>query len=162
MSQLGGFTQSNLFSNDQGGDNFYSDFRMRVTYATDMGVLGMPVAGPPGTPIEVIQIHGGMTYKVVEFVAEREIVPPRVPHPGAVDPNNVLKFWRVTPATPVLLPSGLARVWQVSGTYVYLLKVPFGDTPPNLPTGASPADVTGASSNDFPAGNFDSTLSPVV
>lgn len=111
-----------------------------VTYDWDYGLRGVPMCGPPGTPMQVIAEQAPVCYKYVSWIAQ------------AMDSQNPQPpDWRTT-SNEVLVRKVLSSTFltelmdgttanTVAGVYVYLLLVPPSDTD-QLGIGYPPWDTT--------------------
>src|SRR5438045_7280278 len=108
---------ANLWSTEETREAPYTTYSMSVTYLNVQGRIQTPVAGPPGTPCEVIQVSAPTGVKVVSWTAARDGAVPTVPDPATVDPNNILLSYQITPAVPVLMANGQNHRWLMSGVY---------------------------------------------
>lgn len=148
-------------SADQTGPAWYDDVRMAATYPQDLGLLVLPVAGPPGTPPEVVQVHGGVSLKRVDWRAVREGVPPQVPAAPLSDGVSTLLAAGATVALPALDANANMQIFSASGTYLYVMSQPVGPASgTDLNAGASPADTFTFNVNVYPGKNFLAALTP--
>jgi hypothetical protein len=129
----------NPFSDAQEGDNPYRENNIDTRYEYDSGWRVNPVAGPDGTASDAVKLHAARWKKVVRFDFERDNQRPNLPHPGAVNDNQLLTYGTVVVAAPLYGPGG-ETAWRASGVYVYELGKPLPEWGP-FSVGTTP-DVT--------------------
>ena len=129
----------------------YDEFSQQVSYVADDGLLQIPVAGPPGTPCEIVRQHAGVGQRLTAFAAQRTGALPELPTADPQFPGEVLAGTRITPCIPSLMADGTGVV-RVEGSYVHFLLQPL--THKNyLPMGAAPFDeATGDQYQLLPTG----------
>ena len=116
---------------------FNNRYRATRERTRDDGLLVIPVAGPPGTPPEIVRVHAGVELETVSFEANKIGEPPTVPHPDQLDQNNLFLSGTQSAAVPMLQVQGNNHSWHISGAYTYVHKKPVGLDAP-LPTGVMP------------------------
>ncbi len=134
------------------GIDLYTDYLQDPKYELFSGQYLLPVAGPEGTPPEIITLHAPYAKKVVSWSTERVGAPPSLPDWDAGNVADVLQYRSVTPATPVLAPDG-NPVYRVSGLYQYVISVAPSDTD-SYARGAMPFDLNPASTYTVYAAQF--------
>jgi hypothetical protein len=77
-----------------------------------------PVAGPPGTPPQILNVHAGYSCRVVPWTVERVGSKPRIPSPLPVSPYEFLLSAVYVEENPILGPQG-HYIFRYSGTYVF-------------------------------------------
>lgn len=117
----------------------YDEFTQQVDYTVDEGLLQVPVAGPAGTPCEIVRLHGGKGQRTLSFAAQRTGALPELPTPVPQSANEVLAGLNIKPAVPSLMADGNA-VTRVEGQYVHFLLTPLDHTK-ILPMGSAPYDT---------------------
>jgi hypothetical protein len=138
-------------------DATYTEYDCAVNYIEDTGLEASPVAGPYGTPCDVVRLHGGRTYKLITWVTRRVGAKPVSPSTDTGSGNDVLLKRNVGAAFPGMLGSG-EELWTVWGAYLYLMRVPPGPNDP-LPIGSMPFDtVPGLNRYLQPGVDFSPTL----
>jgi len=137
----------------------YLQYRLTTHYIEDLGLRAIPVGGPPGTPQQVVRLHAGTFYKVVNFLVSRAISLPVLPSSDTQNANETLYARRISPATPSDLPDGNVA-WIVSGQYIYLMRV--GPTEKDiLMAGISPLaqlNNTGSTAGQLPPSVWNQNL----
>lgn len=116
-----------------------TNYTIITTYVWDYGLRGVPMAGPPGTPMQVTADHAPVCYKHVSWLAQaQDSIDPQAPDWNTGNDNEVL-FGKSISA-PFLFDIGDGTVLTtIAGVYVYLLLVPPSDTD-QLTTAAPPWD----------------------
>lgn len=114
-------------------------YHFYTTYVWDYGLEEMPVAGPPGTPCEIIQSHAPMCRKIVCWVAQAdEGADPQAPDWNTGTANEQLTRKAISSTfLSVRADGGTANT--IAGIYEYILSIPPSDTDP-LPMGGPPWD----------------------
>jgi hypothetical protein len=108
-----------------------------VTY---LGVLPVPVAGPPGTPPKLIQFHAPFQLRLVAWIVTRWGAAPQLPHWDTGNPAEVLIHHDISAGGPVI--TQFAQSWQkATGLYVYCLTDPINPTVDGVPVGTNLASV---------------------
>src|SRR5262245_53307458 len=100
--------QDNLFAKDMAPAP-YTTYRIVTTYLRKNGVLQMPVAGlaqDGSQSAEIVRVSSPYGGKMVQWIAEREGLPPVLPDPESDDANQVLESWRIIPQSPELMTNG--------------------------------------------------------
>lgn len=137
---------------EQFGDSWYTDARIDGRNEVHTGLLLVPVAGPEGTPPELIRVSAPYAKRVIEFAAERPNDRPMLPSWNTNNPNEVLAYRSIVTATPAMAPGG-SRIYRTQGRYVYYLgKVP-SDTSP-IPVGTPQYDLQPAALNNILPSDF--------
>jgi hypothetical protein len=108
-------------SADQQGPNWYVAYRITAEYDEDLGLMGCPVAGPPGTNCQVVRLHGGITFKTISWAADRWGDKPVLPHWDTGNPNEVLIRRVMRPYDPLTRPDG-SHLYRFTGVYRYVLQ----------------------------------------
>lgn len=141
---------------DQFTDARYLESAIDSDYIIDEGVLQVPVAGPPGTPCEIIRVHAPMCRRVVQWTAEKRQTPPTVPGSNTGNPNETLGEKRIRPTTPGIDPAGI-NIYRLSGIYEYLLLLPpgIGDA---LAAGTTAYETKPSSANNVMPAQFNDAL----
>jgi hypothetical protein len=92
-----------------------------VSYVIDPGLRQIPVAGPPGTPCQIVRKHGGKGRKTIQWFAVGWGAKPPLPSSNTQQPNEVLADWEVgKPAEGKWLDG--QDVVGVFGRYEYFLQ----------------------------------------
>lgn len=142
----------------------YTDYTIETFYGNDTGILQSPVAGPPGTPSDMIQVCAAYDQMIIKWMATRVGLKPTVPSPlRPNDANAVLKSKQITPLAPLLDSDGKTKIYRVSGIYIYNLLLPaevVNNGYLNYPMGAPPYQTTGKgdNSNVLQNGNFSTNI----
>ncbi len=147
---------NNEASAAQSTGNYYLDGRFDSEYNWDFGLRLMDVAGPPGTPPEVIRVHSGHCFRVVRWTSLRVGATPDNPAPKT-NANEILFRAIVCPLTPIPWPGG-SRVYRTSGVYYYLLLTSPVIGTDRLSAGTAPWDGYTSSQNDVLPGSFNPAL----
>lgn len=109
------------------------NFTSYVSYAWDYGLRGIPVCGPPGTPLSIVAEHAPTCHKIVNWLAQAQDL-----LPGA-DVSQFCPDWKVNNSNEVLVAKAMSAPFKIdlgdgttlstiAGVYVYLLLVPPADT----------------------------------
>jgi hypothetical protein len=117
------------------------EYGITTQYLWDNGIIGLPVAGPPGTPTALVQIYapnGGKTVSFHLFSFGDPADSLGLPDPDTKSTNEVLISKTVTGAMPTKTPDG-AQGWVVDGHFVYQLVEPPADAD-KLALGINPYD----------------------
>ena|SRR5436190_3669199 len=135
----------------------FPSWSMTQSHFRDQGVLLSPVAGPPGTKADVIQVCAPFGGKIVNFTAVRIGMPPIVPDSAPSIDNYVLSKEFVNTHAPLLSEDGQTQLHVVTGTYIYLALLPL--TPQDgFPMGTTPYTTVPASINILGPQFFSKTL----
>lgn len=130
----------------------HTEYTVQVFYLRNEGLVQNPVAGPAGTPCELVQWSAPYGVKVVVWQAARIGAMPIYPDMDPKDQaNEKLLDWKFGPCVPMLMPDGKTYEFVASGVYVYALRVP-----PNKTVGFSPGSApvsTGNASQFVAKGN---------
>lgn len=139
----------------EGTSNFHISGQFDGHYEWDYGIRLMPVAGPPGTPPELIRIHSGFSWRKVQWTAARVGAVPICPLPRP-NANEVLARAIIKPLTPTVTQNGV-RIYRTSGWYLYLMgAMPVIGTD-RLSAGSAPWDGNSSSQNDVQTALFNAT-----
>lgn len=125
----------------------FTAYSIQQSYVRNPGITLSPVAGPPGTPADVIQVCAPYGAKVVSWTACRIGLRPLVPDSAPNIDNHVLAHEVVTTHEPVTSEDGQTKLFVISGTYVYLNLLPLVPASDGLAMGAPPYDRTPGASN---------------
>ncbi|HWG47708.1 MAG TPA: hypothetical protein VN688_33395 [Gemmataceae bacterium] len=109
-----------------------------VSYVWDYGIEGTPIAGPPGTPCEVISDHAPTCWKIVNWCVQSYDGNPLPLDPDTGTSNEVVKLKAIGAPFKSEMVDG-TPVMTIAGTYVYIVLVPPSDTDP-LVIGTPPYD----------------------
>ncbi len=151
-------TSGTLWDYDEtDGGAGYNDYKITHRYETKSGVYATPVAGPPGTPPDIIVVHAPMVTKVARWTVERTGAQPNPPSSDTQNPGDVLLYSSVEPAAPALQGDGYTAVWRVSGTYAYVLAQGLNPTDP-YQAGAPPYMTLLTTDTDLAQNLFDNTV----
>lgn len=101
----------------------YDEYSQVADYLFDSGLLQVPIAGPPGTPCEIIRWHAGVGQQLVTFAAQRTGARPELPTPEPQSSNEVLASLHVKPMAPTVMADG-TPVCRVEGSYTHFLLRP--------------------------------------
>lgn len=108
-------------------DNDTAPYRycnIRTRYRWWSGKKMLSVAGPPGTPAEIVQVAAPRGRKIVTFDVVRDRLPPEVPGVEADTPlQTFLAGWLQTTG-PDLQADGQVYQWRTRGKWVYALVLP--------------------------------------
>lgn len=110
-----------------GGAGVPLQYGTTTHYYTDLGLIGLPVGGPVGTPACVAQMYAPICFKVVTFSAEVLGDQPILPNPDTGSANDVLLFKRISGAMPNPLPDQ-SQSWTMKIQYIYLMLQPPSDS----------------------------------
>lgn len=145
------------FTDAQRSVAFYGDYAIDSEYDWASGLMQAPVAGPPGSPSVLIQVHAPYSRKLVFWRCQRKGLKPLLPAANTSNANEVLATWSCTPSAPMLSPTGDPQ-YRVSGTYAYYNVIPLG-TLTTLPSGAlGGIDTTASSVYDVTPYQFNSDM----
>lgn len=118
-----------------------TNYSFYVSYEWDYGLRGVPMAGPPGSPIQIVADHAPVCHKVVSWIAQAmDSQDPQPPDWNTGDSNEVL-IRKVIASCPLAELMDGQTANTIGGVYIYLLKVPPSDTD-NLGIGYPPWDST--------------------
>lgn len=145
------------FTDAQRSFAHYNDYSIDSSYEWESGLLQVPVAGPPGSPSVLIQVHAPYSRKTVSWNAQRYGLKPLLPSANTGNANEVLYNWVCSPQAPVLSATGTPQ-YAVSGQYEYYNVLPIGSLT-SLPSGKlGGIDVTASSVYDLLPFQFDSSM----
>ncbi|HWG47707.1 MAG TPA: hypothetical protein VN688_33390 [Gemmataceae bacterium] len=120
--------------------NTNTTYATYVSYYFDYGRRGQPIAGPPGSPVSIVQLHGGSCIKLVNFVCQSYDEKPKPPDPDTGSDNEVLMRKAISAPYQAEMSDGTI-VWTIAGVYIYQLRVMPGDYD-NLTIGTPPYDAS--------------------
>ena len=141
---LSGVSVPSLWTTDQLTNGPYEEVLVASRLITHMGMLPVPVAGPAGTPPELLEMHAPLQLRVVAWIVQRWGDRPQLPHPSTGNPAEILIYHDITVGSPVV--QQFATAWQrVSGFYVYLLINPCNPSIDGVPGATNLASVIPAS-----------------
>jgi hypothetical protein len=126
---------------------------MVSNFSWDYGELAVPVAGPDGTPCEIVKLHAKMCFKRVPFHLQRVGNKPDIPSANTSNPNEILIRKGIAPNAPGIMAPQQEQVWTVDGVYEYVMRVPLAESDP-IPCGSLTFDPTSPNANVFIAGDF--------
>ncbi len=89
------------------------------TRTSDDGILAIPVAGPYGTPIKLVRVHGGMETETISASASSIGAYPVLPHPDVKDHNLQRLGGSQSVPAPMVQPQG-PHQWTISASYAYV------------------------------------------
>jgi hypothetical protein len=141
----------------------YTQFTIQSEFREQSGRLGIPVAGPPGTPAKMIQFHAPIQERVVRWTATRVGSIPELPSPNTGSSNEVLISKRIIPEAPKPYRSGNFSLFRVTGEYVYQILQPLVPGVDAIPSTASPATSASAPTNNLQNFMFkDGVIAPAI
>src|SRR5690348_13078693 len=118
-----------------------TNYSIYVGYFWDYGLQPSPLAGPPGTPLQVIAEHAPVCYKYVNFIAQaQDGIDPQAPDWNTNNSNEVLARKALSAPFKTDLGDG-GTMTTIAGVYIYLLLVPPSDTD-QLPCALPPWDAS--------------------
>jgi hypothetical protein len=88
-------------------------------YYADNGLLEIPVAGPPGTPCQIVRVHAGYGIRTSSWDASKRGTPPAMPSPEDTPSGDTLLSYEINLAQPRLDVNQGGLSFAASGTYVY-------------------------------------------
>lgn len=124
------------------------------------GKLSVPVAGPDGTPCEIVQVSAPYGMKITKLDYIRFGLMPLVPGPEGSDPNVVYLGGEVDLENQTG-NDGVRKWYRVSGFYYYALLKPVF-TASGLPFGVSPSDRDDPKDMVLPPEAFVDTMKPLA
>jgi hypothetical protein len=149
--------ETNLWSTDHQLDP-YTAYEINTSYGLNTGILQLPVAGPPGTPPVLIQLHAGAQRKTVAVGGRRAGLPPLMPSSTSLGiDGGVLANFVLSPQSPVLDADGETYVYNTGATYVYYLSS-FIRAEDGFRMGASPVYTTNPSENKLGSSTFSTNI----
>lgn len=122
----------------------YTQSTIDSYYMTKNGVYQAPISGSiqssssgggtseslaEGKSCSIVNLHVPMTRRVVEWTAERIMVPPELPSPNSKNQNQVLLETTINMAELGVTPDGTTPTFKVTGRYVYAMKKSIVDVP---------------------------------
>lgn len=113
------------------------DYGTNTNIVTDMGIIGLPVAGPVGpTQLAIVQLYAPWAIKTVKWSGVVLGEKPILPDPNTGGPLEILVGKHIAASSPVTNPDQ-SQAWTVSGTYTYHMLQPPSDVN-NLGSGVNP------------------------
>ena len=109
-----------------------TNYSIYTAYYWDYGLRGVPICGPPGTPLQVVAEHAPTCHKVVSWMAQaQDGMDPQAPdwqtNSSASPTNEVLVHKAISAPFNYDLGDG-TFLTTIAGVYVYLCLVPPSDT----------------------------------
>lgn len=130
----------------------YTFYAIQTTFQTDLGLQAAPsTASLPGGDVDqnnIIRVRRPITYKVVNWIAQRYYVKPQLPHWDTSTSNEKLLSRTISARNP--LQSINHKTWEVSGQYVYAFKKEPFIMVNNVEYFVLPAAKTAAENNKIP------------
>lgn len=99
----------------------YEVYEVRTFLSWDEGLISLPVAGPPGTPAEIIRVSAGQGAKVVAWFGRRKGSKIQAPQQEANTATQQFSGERVLLDSAKLLADNVTWVYTWAGFYLYLL-----------------------------------------
>ena len=140
------------FSQTQKSNDYYPESAVDVRYEFHPGTAALAVAGPDGTPLDIIKLHAGYWTKVVDWSYQRNNLWPQCPSPFPLEEGLELIYASPVVAVPYDAMEG-RRIFRVSGTYIYAIREPLEEFGPFESAGV-PSSAFTQSENILPAENF--------
>lgn len=109
-----------------------TSYMIFVNYVWDFGLRGVPMAGPPGTPLQIVTEHAVVCAKTIRWAvqAQDDIDASLVaPHWDTQNPNEILTGKALSAPFKMDIGDG-TRLSTIAGEYSYLLLVPPSNTDP--------------------------------
>jgi hypothetical protein len=130
----------------------YKYWRARTIYRYRSGLQQRGVTAPSSSggakvAAAITQSHAPIMEKIVEFAGARQGAVPAIPSPSTTNPNEAFADYELILSSPDLMADGGQRIYEISGTYQYLLS-----------TYLAPSD----GQFNFPAPPFDSIATPMA
>lgn len=122
----------------------YGEYSVQTHYASDMGVLPVPLSVPAqdGTTVRYVTVSGHVMQKEVHWQVSRKKLKPQLPSPTPSSSNEVLLRQIISPCIPHQTElDGTTITYVVSGVYIYGLRRPI-TLADGLPMGTAPTDAT--------------------
>jgi len=104
----------------EGTPEFHSDARYDARYEYFEGVFSIPVAGPIGTPPEIVRLHAPYGVKTVKGTGERRGEHPFVPDWELENDNLVRTYRSIQPTAPIIAVDG-SRIFRDTVEYSYVV-----------------------------------------
>lgn len=98
-------------------------FELKTFHYRCSGKMGLPVSGPAGTEMEIVELCAPWGYKVLFWVAHRDGKLPDCPDYESTDPNEELFDVEIGTVEPKTI-DGVRYSYHLSGKYTYLCKLP--------------------------------------
>lgn len=147
-----------LWSNEQTQVAPYAGYDVKTDYASDSGVLQLPVAGVLNNAAVLVQLHGGAMRKNVRVIATRAGLPPVLPALTPQNPaNEALGSFSVVPQSPKLDGDGNTHVYVVSAAYNFFLVDPLAPED-GYRMGSPPYDSTPPNANQLGVNQFSTNI----
>jgi hypothetical protein len=127
-------------------------FELKTFHYRCSGKMGLPVSGPAGTEMEIVELCAPWGYKVVFWVAFRDGKIPDCPDYESTDPNEELFDVEIGTVEPKTI-DGVRYSYHLSGKYTYLCRVPPGKES-GFEMGTSVISSVPASKNVVPGSAF--------
>jgi hypothetical protein len=134
----------------------YKEFSQQTSYIGSTGIFACPVAGPPGTPAEIIQLHAPVGGKAVAWSATRLSGMPQLPDPSPQNNNEALASYQIKPSCPSWATEG-SPIVHVEGEYLYVYALPMSHRD-QLPMGVSPIDSLSGQATTLQPSDFSMRL----
>lgn len=141
---------------EQFGESPYTEQPIDTRYEHFMGIVSIPVAGPPGTPPKIVTLHAPYAMKTVHWTTERQGEQNRMPHWNTGNSYEQLAYKTLVPAVPLMDIDG-KRFYRTSGTYCYCIAVAPTDAD-TFAVGSPAYDLLPADENILTPASFDPTL----
>jgi hypothetical protein len=127
-------------------------FEMRTVHYRCSGKMGLPVSGPAGTEMEIVELCAPWGYKVVLWVAHRDGKIPELPDMDTTDDNEELFDVEIGTVEPKII-DGERYSYHLSGKYTYLCKLPPNKTD-GYEMGRNIVSGVAAKTNVVPSSSF--------
>jgi hypothetical protein len=134
----------------------YWEYAVSKIVFQDTGLVVNPVAGPAGTPADVVRVMAPYGKMAFRWISKRRGALPIIPSSDLQDANAVKRQTYVSMVLPGFLLDG-TKCYVVEGLYLYDLRVPYKETDPIL-IGALPYTSESASANVLQPGNYSKTI----
>jgi hypothetical protein len=110
----------NLTGKKDGQTNFFEANDASNLYERDEGILVLPIAGPPGTPAAIIQVHAPYGIRRVKWEAAKRGVPPPIPTPKDTPSGDKILSSSIVVHQPRPEVSQSKLGFAMEGEYVYV------------------------------------------
>ena len=137
-----------LFSQSH-ADAPYTEYQIQSRFEWQSGTVATPVAGPPGTPQEIEQVHAPVCSRTVRWSATRVGSIPELPSPNTGSDNEVLASMVIVAEAPKPIRAGNFFIHRTSGVYTYHVLVALTPGVDPIPSSATPASTDSASGNNL-------------
>jgi len=99
----------------------YDWYEIETATTTDLGLVQMPATGAGNSPTatETVQVSGGISQMIVNWVASRQGAPPKLPEFTPSDPNLVGLGGSTVASQAIPNADGTALIYMMAGYYVY-------------------------------------------